>query len=95
MQELFADLSRGTGAVVISSASGTEFSYESSEWNNGVFTYALLEGLKTNNADKNKDNIIKISEVRNYTTDKVVNITNGKQRPTSRRENIEFDYNLW
>lgn len=95
MGQLFADLSKGAGAVVISSASGTEFSYESSEWKNGVFTYALLEGLKTSAADKNKDKIFSISEVRDYTIDKVVNLTKGKQRPTSRKENIEFDYNLW
>lgn len=39
MQELFADLRRGTGAIVISSASVKEFAFESDAWHNGVFTY--------------------------------------------------------
>jgi hypothetical protein len=50
MKELFADLRRGSGAVVISSASGTGFAFESPEWNNSVFTYALLQGLKSKTA---------------------------------------------
>ena len=95
MQELFADLRRGTGAVVISSASGAEYAFESPEWNNGVFTYSLLEGLKSGKCDENKDGEIRISELRNYVMNKVVNLTNGAQHPTARNENLEFDFNIW
>ena len=36
-----------------------KFALESEQWKNGVFTYAVQEGLKTNNADKNNDNEIR------------------------------------
>lgn len=92
LRELFADLRRGTGAIVISSSSGVEFALESEKWENGVFTYAVLEGLKTKNADKDKSGDIRVSELRDYVIEKVSDLTNGKQTPTSRRENLEFDF---
>ena len=95
MQQLFADVSRGTGATIISSASGTEFAYESPQWNNGVFTYALLNGLKSGDADQNSDNLISVSELKNYVYDQVESLTRGKQHPTSRRENLENDFVVW
>ena len=95
MQMLFADLRRGTGAMVISSASGGEFAYEGEQWENGVFTYALLEGLKSGNCDVNKDNEISVSELRNYVIERVDVLTNGRQNPTARKENLEFDFKVW
>jgi WD40 repeat protein len=95
MQQLFADLSNGSGAMVISSAGGAEYAFESPQWNNGVFTYSVLEGLKTGNADKNKDKTITVSELRDYVIAKVQALTNGKQTPTSRKENLEFDFRVW
>ncbi len=95
MKELFADLRRNNGTVVISSAGGGEYAFESSEWKNGVFTYALLEGLKSENADADKNGEIMVSELRDYIFNRVKNLTNGKQNPTSRRENLEFDFRVW
>jgi WD40 repeat protein len=95
MTELFTDIRKNNGAIVISSAGGGEFAYESSEWNNGVFTYALLEGLKTGNADADKNKEITVSELRDYVFDRVKKLTNGQQNPTSRRENLEFDFRVW
>lgn len=92
LQELFLDLRRGSGAVVISSAGGTEQALESDAWHNGVFTYALLEGLKTKSADANKDGAMRVSEVREYVLQKVLALTNGAQRPTTRQDNLDFDY---
>ena len=95
MQMLFADLRRGTGAMVISSASGVEFAYEGEQWNNGVFTYALLNGLKSGKCDINNDGEMTVSEIRNYVIENVYKLTNGKQNPTSRKENLEFDFKAW
>jgi len=61
----------------------------------GVFTYAFVEGLKTGNADVNKDGIILVSEIREYVFDKVQLLTTNLQHPTSRRDNLEFDFRVW
>ena len=88
-------LSWGSGAVVISSAGGAEFALESPEWKNGVFTYALLTGLKNRGADANKDQIITVSELQAYVIDQVRKLTEGGQNPTVRRENLEYDFAVY
>ncbi|MBI5217537.1 MAG: caspase family protein [Bacteroidia bacterium] len=95
MQEIFSDFRKGTGSVVISSASGIEFAYESGSWKNGVFTFSLLEGLKSGKADANGDKKVTVSELKEYITNRVRKLTNGKQNPTSRKENPEFDFKIW
>lgn len=95
MSELFADLRRGTGAIVISSAGGAEFALESSEWKNGVFTFSVLEGLKNGKANINNDKEITVSELRNYVFSRVKELTNGQQNPTVRQDNLEFDFKIW
>jgi uncharacterized caspase-like protein len=91
-QELFADLRRGTGAVVISSASGNEYALEGEQWSNGVFTYALLNGLKNAQADVNQDQTVTVSELQAYVIDEVRKLTAGGQNPTVRRENLDYDF---
>ncbi len=92
MKEIFADMRNGTGATVISSASGTEFALESDEWKNGVFTYSVLNGMKSKKADTNRDSYISVSELKEYVFDEVGKLTNGLQHPTSRVENIQNDF---
>lgn len=91
-QDWFADLRRGTGAVVISSASGNEYALEGEQWHNGVFTYALLNGLKNRAADLNKDGIVTVSELQTYVIEQVRMLTEGGQNPTVRRENLDYDF---
>ena len=95
MKELFTDFRRSTGAVVISSAGGGEYAYEGDKWKNGVFTYSLIDGLSSKNADKNNDKEITVSELKDYISERVQKLTNGKQNPTSRKENLEFDFRVW
>lgn len=94
-QELFADLRRGTGAVVISSASGNEYALEGEQWSNGVFTYALLDGLKNARADVNRDQTITVSELQAHVIAEVRKLTAGGQNPTVRRENLEYDFAVY
>ena len=92
--ELFADLRRGPGAVVVSSAGGAQFAQESADYRNGVFTYALLEGIRSKKADRNQDGLFQVSELRSYVIDEVQRLTHGQQKPTARRDQIEFDFAL-
>jgi len=95
MQELFSNMSKGNGAVVISAAGGKEYALESDRWNNGVFTYSVLNGLKNNTADANNDGNVSVNELKNYVSSEVQKLTSGSQKPTSRRENLENDWVVW
>jgi hypothetical protein len=95
MSELFTNLNRGSGTVVISASSGIGYALESKEWDNGVFTYAILNGLKNKLADLNNDGIVTISELKEFVSKAVEKLSNGKQKPTSRQENIENDFTIW
>jgi hypothetical protein len=94
-EELFADLRRGSGATVISSASGLEFALESETFKNGVFTYALISGVKSRDADRNHDGQFLASELRDYVIAKVRELTAGQQTPTVRMESLEHDFPVY
>lgn len=95
MQELFTSLDNGTGTIVISAAAGKGYALESPQWNNGVFTYSIVNGLKNKAADSNSDGIITISELKDYSIKQVELLTEGKQKPTARRESINYDWKIW
>ncbi len=79
-------------ALFVAAAAGEEFTYEDATWKNGAFTYALLDGLTTKDADANRDGIIMVSELRAHVTRVVRELTGGRQTPTSRRENLANDF---
>jgi WD40 repeat protein len=95
MQELFTNVSKGSGAVVISAAAGNSYALESDEWKNGIFTYCLLYGLKSKKADFNEDGVITVNELKSYVSKEVERLTDGAQKPTSRSENLEFDFKVY
>lgn len=92
VQDIFSDTRKGSGATVISSAGGAEYALESDQWKNGLFTYALLSGLSDYHKVGNGDSEILVSEIRAYVYARVSELSNGKQIPSSREENITQDY---
>ena len=94
MKEMFSDLRRKTGATVITASSGMEFVFaeERAEGDNGVFTYCLLDGLRTGSADADGDGSIHLSELQAYLLTKVPAMTGGRQRPTGRFLNQDADF---
>ena len=50
-------------------------------------------GLK-GEADQNRDGRVQVSELRDFVEQEVRRLTNGRQSPTSRRENLLFDFTL-
>ena len=95
LQGLFVDLRRGSGSTILSSSAGAEYALESSEQQNGLFTYAVLEALDgTKDADANKDGSVQMSELGEYVKKRVAELTNHKQTPNTRRVNLESDFVL-
>lgn len=95
MQELFTNLNNGNGTVVISAAAGNSYAYESDVWNNGIFTYCLLHGLKDKAADYDGDQRISVSELQKFVSSEVQRLTQGAQKPTARQENLDNDWLVW
>jgi WD40 repeat protein len=93
-KSVFADFRSNNGAWVISSAGATEYAIEGGKWNNGVFTYALLKGLTSMEADLNHDKKIMLSELNKYLVEEVKNSTQGKQKPNARNENLFNDIRI-
>jgi hypothetical protein len=58
---------------------------------NGAFTYCVLEFFKEH---QNKQDDLTINNLKKYVEWRVEQITNGKQKPTSRQETMEVDWNL-
>lgn len=95
MKELFTDIRKSSGAVIISSAGGLEFAIEGDDWNNGVFTYSFLTGITDKKADLNGDGFIYLSEMNEFVRTEVFTLTKGKQQPTNRTEVLESDWRMW
>lgn len=88
MQSLFINVGKSTGATIISAAAGTQFALERNDLKNGVFTYSILESMK-------KYPSLKISALKKIVGERVEQLTNGMQRPTSRNEMIAVDWTIW
>jgi hypothetical protein len=88
MQQVFVNVGRSTGATVISAAAGTQFALERGDLKNGVFSYSILELMK-------KKETVTVSELKNYVNQRVTELTNGVQVPTSRNENKVMDWKVW
>lgn len=88
MQSLFVNVGRSTGATVISAAAGTQFALERNDLKNGVFTYSILESM-------NRSQSMTVTGLQKVVSQRVQELTKGMQQPTSRNENVTFDWKLW
>lgn len=88
MQNYFANVSRTTGTTVISAAAGTQYALEKGDLKNGVFTYSVIEAM-------NKFKSLTVQSLKKYVTARVVQLTNGLQKPNSRAEMNVVDWNVW
>ena len=95
MMELFVNVSNETGAVVISASGGKQSALEGQAVEvdgkpikNGAFTHSVLEYLKQT------DETLTVNGLKSYVENRVQEITNGKQRPTSRQEKMEVNWDL-
>jgi uncharacterized caspase-like protein len=70
------------GAITFTSSTGKEFSLEDPAWGNGAFTKAVIEGLNGNAAIPGK-NKVTTKSLDAYISERVKEITKGKQHPTS------------
>jgi hypothetical protein len=96
MNELFVNVRNNTGSVIISAAGGQESALEAitldgKSIENGAFSYCVLEYLKNNS---NKPEELTVNKLKNYVEKRVEEITNGKQKPTSRQETMEVDWGV-
>jgi WD40 repeat protein len=88
MQNLFANVSRSTGTTVISAAGGTQYALEKGSLQNGVFTYSVIEAM-------GKFKSMTVQNLKQNVSTRVVQLTNGMQKPNSRAETNVTDWNVW
>lgn len=80
---------KGKGRVIMTSSTALEYSFESGKdtptgldgTGRSVFTHAIIEGLRTGNADLNQDGLIEATELYDYVYKQVQHIT-PRQTPT-------------
>jgi uncharacterized caspase-like protein len=69
------------GVVVMASAMGREFALESNQERHGYFTLALVEALSGKAA--NKEGVVYLTGLDAYVTDRVKELTGGRQHPVT------------
>ena len=79
------------GVVVFTSSSGTQYSLENHDWGNGAFTKAVVEGL-SGQADYHRDKKISISELTLFVAERVKELTQGQQTPTTCKPETIADF---
>lgn len=77
--------------IVFSAATGRQFAIEDARWGNGAFTKALLEGI-AGKADYQKDSVITLNELELYVSERVKELTGGRQAPTTAKPSSTQDF---
>lgn len=81
------------GVVVFASSTGRQYSIEDPAWGNGAFTKALVEGI-TGKADYTGKGRITIASLDLWLSERVQELTGGKQTPTTAKPRTIPDFPL-
>lgn len=73
------------GVVIMAASTGAEYSLEHADWGHGAFTLSLVEGLEQHKADIRPDGTIYIRELDFYVAERVKELTNNLQHPTTQK----------
>lgn len=100
MKDIFSGQPSETnnGCVVLAAARAYQEALEGDDSEgiqNGLFTYCIIEGLKQQKADRDKDGKITIYELQEYLNTVVPAKTKNKQIPVVRSENPLNDFQIW
>jgi uncharacterized caspase-like protein len=90
--EYYANNIANTGSYILAATSKEDLAYESDVWSNGVFTYALMLGIKNRMTDANGDGGISVSELQEFVNQFVTRETRSAQKPSSKSENLTNDF---
>mgnify|MGYP006287805395 CR=1 FL=1 len=95
---IYNDLLRRSGAIVFSSCRGDEVSYESREYENGLFTEYIIRAL-IGEGDEDGNGVVSTEELRQFVENGVSAETEGDpllyaipQHPTVDRDNIYVEF---
>jgi len=89
MKDMFADMRRGSGAVMIGAAAGDQYAVDNGK--NGLFTDCIVRGLE-GAADADKNQAITVEELVSFVGNEVVRLSLGSQKPETRQENLDNDF---
>ena len=91
---MLAELSSvDAGVVVFAASTSGQVSQESVRWNNGAFTKAAVEGIQ-GRAHAGKAGDITVSSLENYISERVRELTNNEQTPTTAKPTTVPDFVL-
>ena len=82
------------GAVVFTASTGKQYSLEDAKWGNGAFTKALVEGINGERAMNSyaKGGRITINMLDLYISERVKELTDGNQTPTTTKPSTISDF---
>ncbi|MBM2617500.1 caspase family protein [Actinoplanes sp. LDG1-06] len=90
------DLDEGRGRVVITASTAMEYAFEGADLADGaapqpsIFTRAVADGIRTGEADKDRDGKIGLTELYDYVYDRV-RVENPNQNPTKSEFGVRGD----
>ncbi|MFN2598173.1 MAG: caspase family protein [Pyrinomonadaceae bacterium] len=79
------------GAIVFAASTGNQFSLEASEWGNGAFTKAVVDGLG-GRADYGGKGRITVNMLDLFISETVKELTHGRQTPTTAKPQTVPDF---